>query len=292
MKVLTKQGALEKLKEYLDTLWEWSVRLYWMGCKYIGIALGKFKEKYELSKRFRYFIKGLGIICIVFLAWGMIGNLYHSVVHADSGYYLDTNHDGRQVITIDAGHGGSGSTAGKRTFDGSSYEWDINNRVANQIEHRLENTYGVEVVRLDDITGKTDIELRERVNRAVANKSDLHISIHQNAFGDVAPNNISGTETFYHLDEESRRLANKITENMARNMNRNNRLSKSANELNLFIPREMSKRGIPTVLCEGINMFNEEDVRYMLTEKYANDYAEAVIEAIVKQYNLVNRGGQ
>ena len=104
MKVLTKHGALEKLKEYLDTLWEWSVRLYWTGCKYIGIALGKFKEKYELSKRFRYFIKGLGIICIVFLAWGMIGNLYHSVVHADSGYYLDTNHDGRQIITIDAGH--------------------------------------------------------------------------------------------------------------------------------------------------------------------------------------------
>ena len=36
-----------------------------------------------------------------------------------------------------------------------------------------------------------------------------------------------------------------------------------------------------------INMFNEEDVRYMMTEKYANDYAEAVIEAIVKQYNLI-----
>ena len=34
-------------------------------------------------------------------------------------------------------------------------------------------------------------------------------------------------------------------------------------------------------------MFNEEDVRYMMTEKYANDYAEAVIEAIVKQYNLI-----
>ena len=53
MKVLTKHGALENLKEYLDTLWEWSVRLYWTGCKYIGIALGKFKEKYELNKRFK-----------------------------------------------------------------------------------------------------------------------------------------------------------------------------------------------------------------------------------------------
>ena len=139
----------------------------------------------------------------------------------------------------------------------------------------------------DDITGQTDVGLRERVNRAVQAKSDLHISIHQNAFGDVAPNDITGTETFYHLDEESRRLADKITANMARNMGRNNRMAKSANELNLFIPREMTKQGIPSVLAEGINMFNEEDVRYMMTEKYANDYAEAVIEAIVKQYNLI-----
>ena len=76
---------------------------------------------------------------------------------------------------------------------------------------------------------------------------------------------------------------------MARNMGRNDRHAKSANELNLFIPREMSKQGVPSVLCEGLNMYNETDIRYMMTEKYADDYSQAVIDAIVQQYNLISR---
>ena len=282
VKVLTKHGALEKMKQYLDTLWEWSVRLYWTACRYIGIALGKFKQKYELSKRFRYLIKGLGIICIVFISWGMIGNLYHTVVHADAGYYLDTNCDGRQVITIDAGHGHF--TDGKRAFDDSFREWDINNKVATQIEHRLETRYGVEVIRLDDVTGATDVGLGTRVNRAVNNGSDLHISIHQNSFDP----NVSGVETFYsHVDNESRNLANKITNSMAQKMMRNDRGAKGTDVWNLYIPREMQRQGIPSVLCEGLNMNNPEDVRYMLTQKYVDDYSDAVIESIVRQYNLI-----
>lgn len=289
MRVLTKQGALEALKRTLDSLWEWSIKLYWKYCELLGKALNKFTVKYSTSKRFRYFINALGIVFIVFLVWGMISSLYHNVVHADSGYYLDTNHDGKQIITIDAGHGGNGSTAGKRAFDGSFYEWDINDRVARKIEQGLESQYNVDVIRVDDINGQTDVGLRARINRAVNVDSDLHISIHQNAFGEEIPNNISGTEAFYHLDEESRRLADKITANMAKNMGRNDRHAKSANELNLFIPREMSKQGVPSVLCEGLNMYNETDIRYMITEKYADDYSQAVIDAIVQQYNLISR---
>ena len=285
MKVKTRYGMLEEMRRTLNSLWEFSVRLYWRATEFLGKALNKFTYKYSTSKRFRYFINALGIAFIVFLIWGMISSLYHTVVRADNGFYLDTNHDGKQTITLDAGHGFN--TSGKRAYDDSFREWQINDRVATKVEQGLESRYGVNVIRVDDVTGQTDVGLRERVNRAVQAKSDLHISIHQNAFGDVAPNDITGTETFYHLDEESRRLADKITANMARNMGRNNRMAKSANELNLFIPREMTKQGIPSVLAEGINMFNEEDVRYMMTEKYANDYAEAVIEAIVKQYNLI-----
>ena len=285
MKVKTKSGMLEEMRRWLNSLWEWSIKLYWKYCELLGKALNKFTYKYNTSKRFRFFIQALGIVFIVFLVWGMISSLYRTIVHADSGFYLDTNHDGKQTITLDAGHGFN--TSGKRAYDDSFREWQINDRVATKVEQGLESRYGVNVIRVDDVTGQMDVGLRERVNRAVQAKSDLHISIHQNAFGDVAPNDITGTETFYHLDEESRRLADKITANMARNMGRNNRMAKSANELNLFIPREMTKQGIPSVLAEGINMFNEEDVRYMMTEKYANDYAEAVIEAIVKQYNLI-----
>ena len=267
MRVKTKVGKLEELKRVINNLWKWSIKLYWKACELLGKALHWFTHKYTTDKRFKFFVNALVLMALAFLAWGMVSTLVRIVAHADSGFYLDTNLDGEQTITLDAGHGLN--TSGKRAFDDSFREWQINDRVADRIEYGL------------------DVGLWERVNRAVEAKSDLHISIHQNAFGDVAPNNISGTETFFHLDEESRALAEKITSNMARNMNRNNRLAKSAREMNLFIPREMARKGIPTVLSEGINMFNEEDVRYMMTDKYANDYAEAVIDAIVKQYNLI-----
>ena len=204
MKVKTRYGMLEEMKRTLDSLWEFSVRLYWKYCELLGKALGWFRYKYNTSKRFRFFIQALGIMFIVFLIWGMISSLYHTVVHADNGFYLDTNHDGKQTITLDAGHGFH--TNGKRAYDDSFREWQINDRVATKVEQGLESRYGVNVVRVDDVTGQTDVGLRERVNRAVQAKSDLHISIHQNAFGDVAPNDITGTETFYHLDEESRKL--------------------------------------------------------------------------------------
>lgn len=285
MKVKTKSGMLEEMRRTLDSLFEFTIKLFWKACELLGKALHWFTHKYTTDKRFKFFVNALVLMALAFLAWGMVSTLVRIVAHADSGFYLDTNLDGEQTITLDAGHGLN--TSGKRAFDDSFREWQINDRVADRIEYGLESRYNVNVVRVDDVTGQTDVGLWERVNRAVEAKSDLHISIHQNAFGDVAPNNISGTETFFHLDEESRALAEKITSNMARNMNRNNRLAKSAREMNLFIPREMARKGIPTVLSEGINMFNEEDVRYMMTDKYANDYAEAVIDAIVKQYNLI-----
>ena len=71
MRVLTKQGALEALKRTLDSLWVWSVKLYWKYCELLGKALNKFTVKYSTSKRFRYFINALGIVFIVFLVWGM-----------------------------------------------------------------------------------------------------------------------------------------------------------------------------------------------------------------------------
>ena len=173
MRVYTKQGILENLKKTLNELYVWSIKLYWKYCELLGKALNKFTYKYNTSKRFRFFIQALGIMFIVFLIWGMISSLYHTVVCADSGFYLDTNHDGKQTITLDAGHGFN--TSGKRAYDDSFREWQINDRVATKVEQGLESRYGINVIRVDDVTGQTDVGLRERVNRAVQAKSDLHI---------------------------------------------------------------------------------------------------------------------
>lgn len=82
-------------------------------------------------------------------------------------------------IGLDAGHGMN--TQGKRTPDGVR-EWYLNNQIAVAVENELETYQNVEVYRLDDRTGKTDIPLRTRTNYANAKKLDFVLSIHQNAF--------------------------------------------------------------------------------------------------------------
>ena len=67
MKVKTKSGMLEEMRRWLNSLWEWSIKLYWKYCELLGKALNKFTYKYNTSKRFRFFIQALGIVFIVFL---------------------------------------------------------------------------------------------------------------------------------------------------------------------------------------------------------------------------------
>ena len=70
------------------------------------------------------------------------------------------------TISIDSGHGGNGSTAGKRFLDGTRYEWDINDAVADRLQPLLEK-HGVTVHRLDDASGQTDVSLNSRLQQAI-----------------------------------------------------------------------------------------------------------------------------
>ena len=75
------------------------------------------------------------------------------------------------MITIDAGHGGNNSTAGKRAANGAFYEWDINDKVADVLEVLLEEK-GYTVERLDDVSGMSDVSLNARLRKAKELGSD------------------------------------------------------------------------------------------------------------------------
>lgn len=96
-------------------------------------------------------------------------------------------------IGIDAGHGIN--TAGKRCakqFDAKeTREWVLNNRVATKVCEIL-NRNDIEIMRLDDTTGKIDIDLNTRVKYANNAKVDLVVSIHHNAGGGT------GIETYVY----------------------------------------------------------------------------------------------
>ena len=194
------------------------------------------------------------------------------------------------MITIDAGHGGNNSTAGKRAANGDFYEWDINDKVADVLKTKLE-AQGYTVERLDDVTGQTDVSLNTRLARAKEKGSDLHISIHQNALDDIMWSNATGTETYYSNNGgwSIKQLAQDIAERMANYIGTFNRGAKgTTNEL--FITREFTRSGIDAILIEGLFMDNEQDVQTMQTDEYIESYAQAIFDGIVSTYgNIENK---
>ena len=195
---------------------------------------------------------------------------------------VDVVHAADGVITLDAGHGYY--TGGKRAPDNSFHEWEINDKVADEVEKLLEEK-GFTVERLDDVTGQTDVSLNTRLARAKEQGSELHISIHQNALYDYQWSEATGTESYYSAlgSEKSQQLAKDVANRMAEYIGTVNRGAKgTTNEL--FITREFTKEGIDAILVEGLFMDNQGTNEYMQSEEYAQRYAQAIVDGISSVY--------
>lgn len=278
------------------------ITLMWIKvCSLAEELYRKIKDVLMKHKWLRIFLIITGIAIIVGYAYatGFFGlldddtcakmGLNQKVVHASS-QFRDVNGDGKTVVTIDAGHGFN--TAGKRISgytgsplsnpDGTVREWQMNNEVTNNIMANLK-AQGVEVIRIDDPTGAVDISLNERINRIVASKSDLHLSIHHNAVGSSTWTNATGVETYYScLRPDSQRLAKDIAERLSQSVGLRNRGSISTADWNLMIPRETGKRGIECVLVEGGFMDGKNDIPIISSYNGMQGYAKAVTESVIE----------
>ena len=210
------------------------------------------------------------MVYVAIMFYNSLDNIVDTVFAADG------------VITLDAGHGYH--TGGKRAPDNSFHEWEINDKVADEVEKLLEEK-GFTVERLDDVTGQTDVSLNTRLARAKEKGSDLHISIHQNALYDSQWSNATGTESYYSIlgSEKSQQLAKDVANRMAEYIGTVNRGAKgTTNEL--FITREFTKEGIDAILVEGLFMDNQSTNEYMQSEEYAQRYAQAIVDGISNVY--------
>ena len=182
-------------------------------------------------------------------------------------------------IGIDAGHGLH--TAGKRCakqFDiNETREWMLNNRVATKVCEIL-NRSGVETIRLDDITGNTDIDLNTRCRKANSLGLDLVVSIHHNAGGGT------GIEIFVYnqacLNGETGRMARIVLEKAIEATGMTNRGVKTQN---FAIIRDTKMKAC---LIECGFMDNEHDTPLILTEEYANKVANGIADGILAYLNI------
>ncbi|MDG5471511.1 N-acetylmuramoyl-L-alanine amidase [Jeotgalibacillus sp. ET6] len=186
-------------------------------------------------------------------------------------------------IVWDAGHGGSNSTPGKRTPDGE-YEWTFNDRVVRAGIAYLAKYQGVEQLRVDDMTGRTDVPLVTRTNRANNWNADIYVSVHHNALNGVYGSH-TGTETYVMTPRaiypQAVRLATAIHPKVVQAMAIRDRGIKEAN---FHVLRETD---MPAVLVECGFMDSRIDIVRMRNNQVLRAAGEAIAKGIVEFFNLV-----
>lgn len=181
-----------------------------------------------------------------------------------------------KIITIDAGHGLY--TAGKQTLAslGTVHkEWSLNDKVVRKVMSMLSEYEGIEVHRIDDATGKTDVALGTRVSKSNSLKANVHISVHQNAGGGT------GTEVYWHTNgtAEDKKLASIVAPKLSAKTGLRNRGVKQAQFAVLGCKAT-------AILIEGGFMDTATDYKVITSDSGQQAYAEAVVESLVEYLGL------
>lgn len=188
-------------------------------------------------------------------------------------------------LALNAGHGLN--TAGKRckkSLDkNETREWYLNDRICDKIEKKLKSYEGYELIRLDDTTGKKDIELKARTDKANKFGADFYLSIHHNA--GIAGGKGGGVVAFTYTKvdkktlEWQKELYNAVIKHTGLKGNRATPLAKK----DLHECRESK---MPCVLLECGFMDSKTDVPIILTDDFAEKVATACVSVIVSKGGL------
>jgi N-acetylmuramoyl-L-alanine amidase len=179
-----------------------------------------------------------------------------------------------------AGHGGKGSTPGKRDPDGR-YEWDYNDKVADAFAKELCSYEGVTLKRFDDSTGKTDVSLSKRTDGANEWGADVYISFHHNGLAGKWGDH-TGVETHVYetKPEESVKLAKLVQPALAEAYGLRDRGVKYTN---LHITRETN---CTAILVEGGFMDSEIDIQKLRDDAVLADAGKAIAKAVASFLGL------
>lgn len=188
-------------------------------------------------------------------------------------------------IALDAGHymGTAGRRIPKNLDPNETREWQLNSRVTNKTEQLLGIYDNVEVLRVDDRTGQTDVSLSDRTKAANEWGADVYISIHANA--GINGGSGGGIVAYAHTEAsaESINLRDALYyELVAATGLRGNRATPRATA-NHHVTRETN---MTAVLLELGFMDSRTDVPVILTEAFADGCAAAIVDTLADFYGL------
>ena len=202
------------------------------------------------------------------------------------------------VVAIDPGHGGSDSGA---TGYGLM-EKDLTLKIARYCRAELESYSGVRVVMTRD--SDEYVGLSERVDRAVASKADVFVSIHINAGGGTGSEvwipNPSSYNYYAHVSgsELADRIISKLSALGLTNRGVKFRNSEYYNGSGPFynpdgsisdyytVIADSRNYGIPGIIVEHAFIDDPQDANFMSSDANLKLLGEADAKAIAEQYDL------
>ena len=227
-------------------------------------------------------------------------------VNPDPGQYRDV------VIAIDAGHGGE--DPGARGPSGV-YEKDIVLQISRQLAEMVNRQKGMRAVLIRE--GDYFLPLRKRIEKARANKADLFVSIHADAFKDPR---VSGSSVYIlsergasseaarwlaeqenasdliggvSLDVEDNVLASVLldlsqTASLEASIDVADRVLSRLKELGKVHKRKVQSAGfavlkspdIPSILIETAYISNPSEEKNLRSREYQNKLAGAILDGL------------
>ncbi|HBA49822.1 MAG TPA: N-acetylmuramoyl-L-alanine amidase [Lachnospiraceae bacterium] len=180
----------------------------------------------------------------------------------------------KPFIIIDPGHGGTDTGCSREGV----MESEINMQIANRLAGKLEGL-GFETLLLRE-DNTTDVSLDERVARAEAEKADIFVSIHQNAY-DEDVDEVKGIETWYYGESEgSRRLAELVHQGAVEKTGAVDRGIQ--NDQELYVLKNTS---IPACLIETAFLSSRSDRNDIVSGEYQDLVAEGIAQGINTYFN-------
>lgn len=198
-------------------------------------------------------------------------------------YALKSEKGGNMKICLDAGH--ALNTAGKRCMKkidpNETREWVLNSRIADKLGELLKS-YDCDVLRVDDVTGKTDVTLAERVKKANNWKADVYISIHHDA--GVNGQSGGGTTVYYNSVDPKRSVQAQALYNNVVGLTglKGNRYYQIINK-GFYV---IQNTAMPAFLIENGFMDSTKDVPVILSEDHANKTAQGLLNFLVSEFKL------
>lgn len=191
-------------------------------------------------------------------------------------------------LALDAGHylGEAGRRIPKELDPGETREWALNSRIANKVAGLLRVYNGVEILRVDDPSGETEVSLEDRVKAANEWGADFYLSIHHN--GGINGGSGGGIVAYAYTKAQAASiewrdaLYGALISHTGLKGNRANPKTVASH----YVTRYTT---MPATLLELGFMDSSVDSRIILTEDYAQRCAEAIVEVIVQREGLTGK---